>query len=173
MSSEYGVLRPTRDRDLLASFRRPCKCQRVLRLGSVTARHSSSGRQANFATLNRGRHLHSAGRPSRWALADILVFSYLLIQRQHHVDNKLKNSPVRKWRSTPLEWISSSRELDLYLVSGHTAYRRASVIDLYLQTQCHWNRKKNFFVNGLTAGAPPSSRSRDTKTRTNSKNPAL
>jgi len=25
------------------------------------------------AALNRGRHLHSAGRPSRWALAHILV----------------------------------------------------------------------------------------------------
>ena len=41
------------------------------RLGSITARHSSSGRQPNFAALNRGRHLYSAGRPSRWALADI------------------------------------------------------------------------------------------------------
>ena len=33
----------------------------------------SSGRQPNFAGLNRGRHLCSAGRPSRWALAHILV----------------------------------------------------------------------------------------------------
>ena len=32
-----------------------------------------SGRQPNFAALNRGRHLCSAGRPSRWALAHILV----------------------------------------------------------------------------------------------------
>ena len=47
-------------------------CWRV-RLGSVTARHSSSGRQPNFAALNRGRRLYSAGRPSRWALAHILV----------------------------------------------------------------------------------------------------
>jgi len=31
----------------------------------------SSGRQPNFATLNRGRHLCLAGRPSRWALAHI------------------------------------------------------------------------------------------------------
>jgi len=44
------------------------------RLGSVTARHSSSGRQPNFAALNRGRHLCSAGRPSRWVLAHILGF---------------------------------------------------------------------------------------------------
>jgi len=32
-----------------------------------------SERQLNFAALNRGRHLYSAGRPSRWALAHILV----------------------------------------------------------------------------------------------------
>jgi len=57
-----------------ASFkRRDCKLQRVFCLGSVTARHSSIERQPNFAPLNRGRHLYSAGRPSRWALAHILV----------------------------------------------------------------------------------------------------
>jgi len=31
----------------------------------------SSERQPNFAAVNRGRHLCSAGRPSRWALAHI------------------------------------------------------------------------------------------------------
>ena len=46
---------------------------RVLASLFVTARHSSSARQPNFAALNRGRHLYSAGRPSRWALAHILV----------------------------------------------------------------------------------------------------
>jgi len=39
---------------------------------------SSSGRQSNFAALNRGRHLCSAGRPSRWTLAHILVSSFFL-----------------------------------------------------------------------------------------------
>ena len=34
---------------------------------------SSSGRQPDFAALNRGRHLCSTGRPSGWALAHILV----------------------------------------------------------------------------------------------------
>ena len=56
----------------------PCKFQRLSRLGSVTARQSTSERQPNFAALNRGRHLCSAGRPSRWALAHIsslLLFS--------------------------------------------------------------------------------------------------
>jgi len=37
---------------------------------------SSSGRPPNFAALNRGRHLCSAGRPSRWALVHILVESF-------------------------------------------------------------------------------------------------
>jgi len=51
----------------------PCEFQRVSRLGSITARNFSSKRQPNFAAVNRGRHLYSAGRPSRWALARILV----------------------------------------------------------------------------------------------------
>ena len=42
--------------------------------GRVTARHSTSGRQPN-CVLSRGRHLYSAGRPSRWALAHILVIT--------------------------------------------------------------------------------------------------
>ena len=47
-------------------------------LGSLPARQSGSGRQPNFAALNRGRHLCSAGRPSRWALSHILVLSFFL-----------------------------------------------------------------------------------------------
>jgi len=44
------------------------------RICFVTARHSSIGHQSNFAALNRGHHLYSAGWPSRWALADISSF---------------------------------------------------------------------------------------------------
>jgi len=51
----------------------PQLIQRVSHLGSDTAQHSSSGRQPNFAAVNRERHLYSAGRPSRWALAHLLV----------------------------------------------------------------------------------------------------
>jgi len=46
-----------------------------LYLRSVTARHSTIGRQPNFAASNRGRHVYSAGRPSRWALAHISSLS--------------------------------------------------------------------------------------------------
>ena len=42
-------------------------------IGSVTARHSTSAREPNFAALSTRSHLYSAGRPSRWALAHILV----------------------------------------------------------------------------------------------------
>ena len=40
---------------------------------------SSSGRQPNCAALNRGRRLCSAGRPSHWALAHILVLSEFFV----------------------------------------------------------------------------------------------
>jgi len=73
MFPQYGEPRPTSGWDRSGSSRHPCKFQRVSRLGSVTARHSSIWRQPNFAALNRGRHLYSTGRPSRWALAHILV----------------------------------------------------------------------------------------------------
>ena len=68
-----GELRPTSGWDLLARLGHPSKFRQGSHLGSVTARHSSSGRQPKFAALNRGRHQHSEGRPSRWALAHILV----------------------------------------------------------------------------------------------------
>jgi len=42
-------------------------------LYTMSSRQSSSERQLNFVALNRGRHLCSAGRPSCWALAHILV----------------------------------------------------------------------------------------------------
>ena len=77
MSAQYGELRLTSGWDLLASLGHPCKFQRVSRFGSVTARHFGSGRQPNFAALNRGRHLCSAGRPSGWSLAHILVSTVL------------------------------------------------------------------------------------------------
>ena len=38
---------------------------------------SSSGRQPNFAALNRGRHLYSAGQPSRYSLAHISSLTYI------------------------------------------------------------------------------------------------
>jgi len=78
MFSQYCELRPTSGRDRIGPvvWGTPTNFNGLSRLGSVTARYSSSGRQPNFAALNRGRHLYSAGRPSRWASAHILVLSF-------------------------------------------------------------------------------------------------
>ena len=43
MSLQYGELRPTNSWELLVSLGHPSKFQRVSRLGSITARHSSTG----------------------------------------------------------------------------------------------------------------------------------
>ena len=59
ISLQYGERRPTSGLDLLASLGHPSKFQRLSRLCSVTARHSGSGREPNYAALNRGRHLYS------------------------------------------------------------------------------------------------------------------
>jgi len=56
MSLQYGELWSTNSLDSFGSLGYPSKFQRVSRLGSVTTRHSSSGRQPNFAALNRGCH---------------------------------------------------------------------------------------------------------------------
>jgi len=39
----------------------------------------------NFAALNRGRHLYSAGQPSRLALAHILVIAALRSRCRHYI----------------------------------------------------------------------------------------
>jgi len=55
-------------------------------------------------------------------------------------------------------------------VTWHTIVHQSS-ISIY--TPNFTEIRKAFFVDGLTAGTPPSSSSRDTKTRPNIKNPAL
>jgi len=77
MSSQYGELRPTNGWDRFGNLGHPSKFQLVSHLGSVTARHSSSGRQPNFAALNTRRHLYSAWRPWCYAFAHILVLELI------------------------------------------------------------------------------------------------
>ena len=63
----------------------------------------------------------------------------------------IKISLVRDWRST-VGWLSITRDLDLEIGSGHTAYRRASLIDLYLHAKFHSNRKNFLWMGGRTDG---------------------
>ena len=60
---------------------------------------SSSGRQPNFAALNRGRHLCSAGRPSGWALAHILVIA-CFVNGKISVFGMSSNNKWRWWMCT-------------------------------------------------------------------------
>jgi len=46
--------------------------------------HDTIGSQPNLAALNRRCHLYSAGRPSRWALAHILVMVALCNRADHY-----------------------------------------------------------------------------------------
>jgi len=122
MSSQYGELQPTSGWDLLAPLGHPSKYQRVSRLGSVTARHSSSRRQPqpNFAALNRGRHLYSAGRPSRWALAHILVLYNLIFNILYRSTKRRieRNDTVVRRPAVPLTCLNiGSRPSDHYFSS--------------------------------------------------------
>jgi len=85
MYLQYGELRLTSGWDCFVSLGHPCKFQRVSRLGSVTARHFSIGRQPNFAEGAKGRHLYLAGRPSRWTLAHISSWHCQWLNADDHV----------------------------------------------------------------------------------------
>jgi len=55
MALQYGELPPTSGWDRFVILRHPSKFQRVSLPGSVTLRHSSSGRQANFAPRHQNK----------------------------------------------------------------------------------------------------------------------
>jgi len=65
MSPQYGELRPTSGWDRLTSLGVPLQISTGFAYWQRYCTASSSGRQPNFAALNRGRHLCLAGRPSR------------------------------------------------------------------------------------------------------------
>jgi len=58
--------------------------------------------------------------------------------------------------------LSRARDLDLDLGSGHTAYSHASLIDLYLYTKFHWNRRNFLWTDGRTDIFHPSNIIRST-----------
>jgi len=80
----FGALAP--DRFLPGAKFTLCLSLAFSYIGSVTARHSSSGRHASaklssvvqgmeLRNFRRGRHLYSAGRPSRWPSPTFLFSS--------------------------------------------------------------------------------------------------
>jgi len=59
-------------RSEMCCWRLAANTGRKSRQKSPSGHHRTTS--TDFAALNRGRHLCSAGRPSRWALAHILVY---------------------------------------------------------------------------------------------------
>jgi len=90
MSSQYGELRPTSGWDLLASLRHPSTFQRVSRFGSVTARHSTSGRRPNFAACVEQRAPPIFGR-SAITLGIGPHSSLLLLQTQMTISQTINH----------------------------------------------------------------------------------
>jgi len=103
MSWYYGELWPTSGWDWFTSLGHPSKFQRVSRLGSVTAWHSSSGVNQT-AALNRGRDLYLAGRPSRWALAHILVFLCIYLHCLRKTSHLWLAITLRTWIDFDIVW---------------------------------------------------------------------
>jgi len=93
----------------------PCKFQPVSRLGRLALLRGTIlvVGVSQTAALNRGRHIYSTGRPSRWALAHILVpcgFFLILLssfflrhnlsgRRLHVYHRPTRCGPVRIWDS--------------------------------------------------------------------------
>ena len=69
------------------------------------------------------------------------------MQQNNNNENKTKKKQTKVIKQKLVPWGTDGRLplSDLDLGSGHTTYRRASLIDLYLCTKFHWDRKKNFF----------------------------
>jgi len=74
-SSQYGELRPTSGWDRFVSLGTPGNFNGFRVLAALLHGTLVVG-VSQTAAFNRGRHLYSAGRPSRWALAHISSPSY-------------------------------------------------------------------------------------------------
>ena len=100
---------------------------------SVTARQSSSGRQPNFAPLNRGRHPCSAGRPSSWALAHILVTFYLTVIRSHD-----RKDAINYYTTTTTTTTTTTIQTDTEARDQYS-----------LHTQCCTRKSRNHVLNTM------------------------
>ena len=90
MSPQYGELLPTSGWDLLASLGHPCKFQRVSRLGSVNARHSTMDvsqtlrRRTEGATYIRQGGHHVGHWPTFLVIQCFTVFNGRIVTSTSH-----------------------------------------------------------------------------------------
>ena len=123
----------------------PANFNWVSRLGSVTARHCRCGRQPNFAALNTGRHLYSAGRPSRWALANIsssfcITFT-LYILCTVNTAHLIVLARCNRWPHVVNSHISISQLLSLWRHSHYdVSWRSQTPFSLWRHLLLSWPR---------------------------------
>jgi len=88
MSLQYGELQPLAAEILSLVWGTTANFNGFRVLAALL--HGIYGRQPKFAELNRGRHQCSTGRPSRWALAHILVVCVRDLGRWVRFSSKLE-----------------------------------------------------------------------------------
>jgi len=143
---------------------------------------SSSGRQLNFAALNRGRHLCSAGRTSGWALAHILVMVALCNRADHIYFHPVSSSSfffprlisaVGDWMSTILPhmvWPQCEFRMQVWNVlhvarwkyrtqkwrkKSPSRYHPTTLSGYIFATKaCIDNRKKNLLSSNISSTCP-------------------
>jgi len=107
MSPQYGELRPTSGWDRSGNFEAPQQISTGFASWERYCTASISGRQPNC--VNRKRHLCSAGRPSRWALARILVaYSSAVLYFSEPRAARFRPASQIRTKATPVVYIQSA-----------------------------------------------------------------
>ena len=137
-----------------------------------------SGLSLTELILNPTRHtkrwfLRRSSQPISWLSTEEITSNPTKADKRH-CTSKPKDTKINKLvpggtdGRLLLSGLQAVVTLTLDQATRHTIVHQSST-SIYIPH--HWNRR-NFFVDGLTAGTAPSSKSRDTKTRTSIKNPA-
>ena len=128
----------------------------------VLAWHSSSGRQPNFAALNRGRHLYPAGRPSRWALAHISssIFFFLAESQPSQIGclpyldtcGPSANVECRSEKCCTPHWKCSTQKPAKKSPSGY--HRTTLSVHIFATMARIDNRKKSLLSSNISSTCP-------------------
>ena len=144
MSPQYGELRSTTGWDRLASLGHPRKFQRGSHLGSVTARYSSSGRQPNFAALDRRHHLF--GRTAiTLGIGPHSSLMFFFVTNNALANCKCNNCSSKQRCNMPISEVSTIARVH-YLFMYTTWY-----IWRHCWRRSHWNFIENWSSSAIIA----------------------
>ena len=87
------------------------------------------------AALNRGRHLHSAGRPLRWALANISSFNLFFVCMCLLSTDMVNKDYQRTHRRSRMARVNKDHSVQFYLLTFSA--NRMNHIRLYFSSAAH------------------------------------